>query len=218
MLRVRGGVDPLLRRPLSIHRYSDGEIEFLFREKGLGTKILAGQRAGDALDILAPLGKGFRVEREYPILIGGGIGVAPLLYLAEDCLARGLRPKLLLGGRTDRDILCHGEFSCINVPAIYSTEDGSLGETGLVTELLLREIEARDKTKMSVHACGPVPMLAALARICEAESVPCEVSLEAHMACGVGACLGCVVKGRDGKNLRVCKEGPVFDSREINWG
>ncbi|MDW7710765.1 MAG: dihydroorotate dehydrogenase electron transfer subunit [Deferrisomatales bacterium] len=219
MVKVAEGLDPLLRRPLSIHRVpaSDtGEFEVLFRAVGTGTRRLAHARVGDTLEVLAPLGRGFRLEEGRALLVGGGIGVAPLLFLAEELLGRGVGPKLLLGGRADRDVLCHDDFSCLAVPCSLATEDGSLGEPGLVTRLLERELEGGPGDAV-VYACGPAAMLAAVAQLCREAAVPCQVSLEAHMACGVGACLGCVVPGTREPYLRVCKEGPVFDAAEVSW-
>jgi dihydroorotate dehydrogenase electron transfer subunit len=222
MVRVRGGIEPLLRRPFGVHRFDaeTGEFEVLFREVGAGTKLLAHARVGDTLDVLAPLGRGFGPGGERPLLVGGGIGVAPLHFLAERYMSEDKRVKLLLGGRTEHDILCHRDFERIDLACSYVTEDGSFGETGLVTQLLSAELDTAspsDRSKVSVHVCGPIPMLAAVARLCEGYGVACEVSLESHMACGVGACLGCVVKGKDGANLRVCKEGPVFPASDIDW-
>lgn len=221
MVKTRAGTQPLLRRPLGIHRHNSatGEFEILFREAGEGTAILAGLGQCAELDILAPLGRGFSSFGEITLLVGGGIGVAPLLFLADDLTARGKSLKMLLGGRTDRDLLCHDDFQCLAVPCLVATEDGSMGEEGYVTALLARELESAgdERTKISVHACGPTPMLAAVARLAASYGVFCEVSLESHMACGVGACLGCIVKGAEGQNLRVCKEGPVFDARLIDW-
>jgi dihydroorotate dehydrogenase electron transfer subunit len=148
--------------------------------------------------------------------VGGGVGVAPLLFLAEAFLAKGVRPKLLLGARSDRDILCHDDFGCLAVPYVLATEDGSMGEPGTVTPLLEREVRAAPEA-VSVYACGPSAMLAAVAAICDRNGLPCQVSLEAYMACGFGACLGCVVPATRVEYLRVCKEGPVFDAREIRW-
>ncbi|PLX40587.1 MAG: dihydroorotate dehydrogenase electron transfer subunit [Deltaproteobacteria bacterium] len=218
MVRVRDGIAPLLRRPFSIHMVEGDEVELLYREVGEGTGIMTGLKVGDRIDVLQPLGRGFGRGGKVPLLIGGGIGVAPLLYLAHSFLAAGKSPKLLLGGRTERDILCHDQFSCLAVPTRYATEDGSLGDTGLVTALLKDELDsAEDLGGLSVHACGPIPMLSAVARLAEGAGVACEVSLEAHMACGLGACLGCVVKARDGGYVRVCADGPVFDSKKILW-
>jgi dihydroorotate dehydrogenase electron transfer subunit len=219
MVKVTDGIDPLLRRPFSIHRMmgiESGEFEILFRAVGSGTRILARTHVGDRLDVLAPLGRGFRADARRPLLVGGGIGVAPLLFLSEVFLSKGVQPKLLLGGRRDRDILCHEDFTCLAVPFSLATEDGTLGEPGLVTRLLEREL-AEKAAGTAVFACGPMPMLAAVARICREQGVPCQVSLEAHMACGVGACLGCVVAGEKHPYLRVCKEGPVFDAEEVRW-
>ncbi len=220
MVKVTDGIDPLLRRPFSIHRLvpgGSGEFEVLFRVVGEGTRRLAAVHVGERLDVLAPLGRGFRVEGARPLLVGGGVGVAPLLFLAEAFLARGVVPKLLLGGRADRDVLCHADFGCLAVPYALATEDGSLGEAGLVTRLLERELK-EPTPGTAVFACGPTPMLAAVASLAARHGVPCQVSLEAHMACGMGACLGCVLPGTREAYVRVCKEGPVFDADEIDWG
>jgi dihydroorotate dehydrogenase electron transfer subunit len=219
MVKVTDGIDPLLRRPFSIHRVLPGvagDFEVLFRAVGAGTRLLARAHVGDRVDVLAPLGRGYRLEGQRPLLVGGGVGVAPLLFLAEAFLALGTRPKLLLGGRRDRDILCHEDFSCLAVPFALATEDGSVGEAGLVTSLLERELDG-EAEGTSVFACGPMPMLAAVANVCGRRGVSCQVSLEAHMACGVGACLGCVVPGTRSPYLRVCKEGPVLDADEVLW-
>jgi dihydroorotate dehydrogenase electron transfer subunit len=142
--------------------------------------------------------------------------VAPLLFLAERFLSQGTQPKLLLGGRSDRDILCHDDFRCLAVPYALATEDGSLGEVGQVTRLLEPELGQAGSGTV-VYACGPAPMLAAVAASCRRQGVPCQVSMEAYMACGVGACLGCVVPGTEVDYLRVCKEGPVLDATEVDW-
>jgi dihydroorotate dehydrogenase electron transfer subunit len=218
MVKVSAGIDPLLRRPFSIHRMTGqdpGDFEILFRAVGAGTKLLSQTHVGDHVDVIAPLGRGFRLESERPILVGGGVGVAPLLFLAETFLQQGVRPKLLVGGRRDRDILCHEDFGCLAIPCAVATEDGSLGEPGLVTRLLDKELTTM--RGVTVYACGPIPMLASVARACQERGVPCQVSLEAHMACGVGACLGCVIPGSSAANLRVCKEGPVFDACDVRW-
>ncbi len=217
MVRVGDGLEPLLRRPFSLHRVDrSGEFELMFRVVGGGTRRLARARVGDRLDVLAPLGRGFDLADERPVLVGGGVGVAPLLFLAEALLDRGLRPTLLLGGRTDRDLLCHDDFRCLAVPYRLATEDGSLGEAGRVTRLLQPEL-TRGGEAPAVYACGPAPMLAAVAALCRGRAARCQVSLEASMACGIGACLGCVAPRPGGGYLRVCKEGPVFDAGQVAW-
>lgn len=219
MIRVGSGIDPLLRRPFSIHRVMGSgqrEFELLFRVVGLGTRQLSRVNVGERLDVLTPLGKGFSLDCEKPLLVGGGIGVAPLMFLAESFLAKGVTPKLLLGGRSDRDLLCHDEFSCLSVPYEIATEDGSKGVEGFVTKLLIKELKKAGEGAC-VYTCGPTPMLQAVADICMKREVLCQVSLEAYMACGIGACLGCVVPGVSAPYLRVCIEGPVFDARDVNW-
>lgn len=217
MLKVADSIDPLLRRPFSLHRVlPSGEFEVLFRVVGQGTRLLSAVQVGSRVDALAPLGHGFPLDAKNPLLVGGGVGVAPLLFLTEALLDRGARPKLLLGGRSDRDILCHDDFGCLAVPYELATEDGSLGEAGLVTRLLQRALKTAPPA-VTVYACGPAPMLAAVAHVCADHRVPCWVSMEAYMACGVGACLGCVIPGTQGEYLRVCKEGPVFPAQAVAW-
>jgi dihydroorotate dehydrogenase electron transfer subunit len=218
MLKVTDSIDPLLRRPFSIHRvHPSGEFEVLFRVVGQGTRLLSAVHVGNRVDAIAPLGSAFPLDvGATPLLVGGGVGVAPLLFLTDALLDRGARPKLLLGGRSDRDILCHDDFGCLAVPFELATEDGSLGEEGLVTRLLTRALGAAE-AGVTVFSCGPAPMLAAVARVCADHGVRCWVSMEAYMACGVGACLGCVIPGAGGSYLRVCKEGPVFPADAVDW-
>jgi dihydroorotate dehydrogenase electron transfer subunit len=148
-----------------------------------------------------------KIRRKRPVLLDEG------LYESQ-----GADSDFITGAirHPHRDILCHDDFGCLAVPYELATEDGSLGEEGLVTRLLARELEAAGDG-VSVFACGPSPMLAAVARACAREDTPCWVSMEAYMACGVGACLGCVIPGRSGGYLRVCKEGPVFRSEAVDW-
>ncbi|MDF1555618.1 MAG: dihydroorotate dehydrogenase electron transfer subunit [Deferrisomatales bacterium] len=217
MLKVADSIDPLLRRPFSIHRmHPSGEFEVLFRVAGQGTRLLSAVHVGTRVDAIAPLGSAFPLDAANPLLVGGGVGVAPLLFLTDALLERGSRPKLLLGGRSDRDILCHDDFGCLAVPYELATEDGSLGEEGLVTRLLTRGLRSAE-AGVTVFSCGPARMLAAVARVCADRQVPCWVSMEAYMACGVGACLGCVIPGTNGAYLRVCKEGPVFPADAVDW-
>ncbi|HEU0264662.1 MAG TPA: dihydroorotate dehydrogenase electron transfer subunit, partial [Geobacterales bacterium] len=206
MVRVRDGIDPLLRRPFGI--YDVGEftppfsgaapqpyLEILFKVVGKGTGMLATLHQGDQLDILAPLGTGFTAgpENEEKILVGGGVGLAPLYYLARRLVATS-KVRLFIGGRNRDDLLCITEFERLGVETYVATDDGSLGERGFVTEVLDKELSRRGG---SIFACGPGPMLKAVAAIADRHNVHCQVSLEAYMACGVGACLGCVTKGKE---------------------
>jgi dihydroorotate dehydrogenase electron transfer subunit len=152
--------------------------------------------------------------------VGGGVGLAPLYYLAKG-LVLSSRVRLFIGGKTKEDILCVTEFERLGVETYVATDDGTLGSRGLVTDELTRYL-ADSNNIMSMYACGPMPMLKAVADISRRQQMSCQVSLEAYMACGMGACLGCVVKGHDHNENApdyrcVCKDGPVFDFRELQW-
>lgn len=214
----RGSLDPLLRRPFSVLRVSPGEgwVEVGFRVVGRGTLYLAALSPGDRVDVLGPLGNGFRpADAERPLLVGGGTGAFGLLYLAEAFAARGIRPTVLLGFGNARESAVASCFEPVECKLDVSTEDGSRGSKGLVTEAA-RECLSRGDAD-AVFGCGPLPMLSELARLVETAGVRCQVSLEAAMACGIGACKGCVHPARGSGSLwkRVCLEGPVFDSKEV---
>ena len=233
MVRVRDAIDPLLRRPFGIFdlgnappEFSGGMeqpyLEMLYRVVGKGTAMLATLHHSDHLDLLGPLGKGFDPgdAGEEKILVGGGVGLAPLYYLAKT-LAATTRVRLFIGGKTKEDVLCVTEFERLGVETYVATDDGTLGASGLVTEVLERHLLESQRGK-GIFACGPMPMLKAVAAIAERFKIPCQVSLEAYMACGMGACLGCVVKGSEHDEFHpdyrcVCKDGPVFDFQELRW-
>jgi dihydroorotate dehydrogenase electron transfer subunit len=233
MVRVRNAIDPLLRRPFGVFDlgafttdYTDcgkqSYLEILYKVVGKGTEMLSTLHQGDHLDILGPLGKGFVPgdASDEKILVGGGVGLAPLYYLARELVTTS-RVRLFAGGRNKEDILCITEFERLGVETYVSTDDGTLGASGLVTEVLEKHLAAGVDNK-TIFACGPFPMLRAIAGIAQRHEIPCQVSLEAYMACGVGACLGCVMKGRnhtaETPDYRcVCKDGPVFDCRDLKW-
>lgn len=233
MVRVRDAIDPLLRRPFGIFdvgtmqpEYSGCNpttyLEILYKVVGKGTEALSTYHHGDHLDLIAPLGTGFDPgdPEEEKILVGGGIGIAPLYYLARTLVARS-PVRFFLGGRTRDDILCVTEFERLGVETYVATDDGTLGDRGLVTDVMERHIR-EDGRKKTIYACGPMPMLEAVAGIARRTSTPCQVSLEAYMACGMGACLGCVVKGKDHSDETpdyrcVCKDGPVFSFDQLMW-
>ncbi|HEX8960804.1 MAG TPA: dihydroorotate dehydrogenase electron transfer subunit [Geobacteraceae bacterium] len=233
MVKVRDAIDPLLRRPFGVFDlgtmppefaggFEQAYLEILYRVVGKGTATLAALHHGDHLDILAPLGKGFEPgdPAGEKILVGGGVGLAPLYYLAKQLVGNS-RVRLFIGGKSKEDILCVTEFERLGVETYVATDDGTLGASGLVTEVMERHLTEATGAK-SLFACGPMPMLKAVAEIARYHQIPCQVSLEAYMACGMGACLGCVVKGREhGENLPdyrcVCKDGPVFDFQELQW-
>lgn len=209
-LRVPGQTAAVLRRPFSIHDVVGDRIVVLYRVVGNGTRALAAVRPGGTIDITGPLGRSFRIRpSRNPLVVAGGIGIAPLQFLLRRMTARGQRPRLLYGCLTRGALLPH-----LPVPRSLTTDDGSCGARGLVTAALARELGRR--AGAAVYACGPWPMLRETARLCRERGVPCQVSLEARMACGVGACQGCVVKGT-ASYLTVCHDGPVFDARAIDW-
>jgi dihydroorotate dehydrogenase electron transfer subunit len=214
-IRVSSGTssDPFLRRPLSIFSLDldKGRLGLLFRVVGKGTSILAGMKDGDHLDIIGPLGRGFEIRENLKkiAIIGGGIGVAPLLELADRATKKGIEVHTLIGARTASMVLCSDEFRSWSTTLEIATDDGSMGKRSLVTDLLSEFLE-REKVD-GLFACGPVQMLKTVAKMARSSDLPCQVSLEARMACGIGACLGCTIKTqRDGKYLKVCKDGPVF--------
>lgn len=238
MVRVSNQLDPLLRRPFAIHRIqradTKGEsagnnfyIEILYKVVGKGTEILSEMKEHDKVDILGPFGNGYRIDPSIrtAVLIGGGIGAAPLLSLAEKIISKCSRLEsilLLLGGKGTDDVLCIKEYEKLGVEVRLATEDGSLGKRGTVVELLLDCLKSGDYIQDSFtycFACGPDAMLKEVSKITAEKGISCQISLEARMACALGACLGCAVKTKAGGDIykNVCKDGPVFDSKEIVW-
>jgi dihydroorotate dehydrogenase electron transfer subunit len=204
------GERPYLPRAFSVARHQRGESHFLLEDVGPGTRRLCELRRGDRLWALGPLGRGFTaaadLDQRRPLLVGGGVGIAPLAILQD---ALGERATVLLGFR-DR-ARAHG--AALLSDARVATDDGSVGHHGLVTELLARELE-RDPHAV-VYACGPAGMLEGVRALCERSHTPAQLALEAGMACGFGACFGCAVARRGGGYLRVCVDGPVIDAAEI---
>jgi len=216
-VKVSDSCQPLLRRPLGIHRVSGANILLLYEVLGPATKILAKRKAGEFLDILGPLGNGFDcgVGGQPPVLVAGGMGVAPLLFLAEKL--KRLKPLVLIGARSKAQILCEKEFKKLGCSVKIATDDGSQGFKGKVTDLLRKVLLENSRTrelKNSIYTCGPRPMLKEISKIAKNYRIPAQVSLEEHMSCGIGACLGCVVNTKAGFQ-RVCKEGPVFNTDEV---
>jgi len=219
-IKITDAYEPLLRRPFSIHRLSGAGIEILYQIVGKGTEILSQKKAGQYLDIIGPLGNGFTYRlpshraTQLSVLVAGGMGVAPLLFLAETIFTR--KPLVLIGAKTRSDVLCEKEFRKLGCNVKIATDDGSKGFKGYVSKLLKKELSTIDYRLSTIYSCGPRPMLREIAVISKEYNIPAQVSLEEHMACGMGACLGCVVNTQDGFK-RVCKEGPVFNADEIVW-
>ena len=214
-VRVDGSPSTFLRRPISINFVDrqQNELWLLVATVGEGTRQLAQLRAGDLLNCLLPLGNGFTPAKasEQVLLIGGGVGVAPLLYMGAEMKGKGIEPTFLLGARTAKDLLLTDIFNKYG-RVFVTTEDGSEGEKGFVTNHSILQQERFDR----ISTCGPTPMMKAVARLAKAEGIDCEVSLENLMACGLGACLCCVEKTVNG-NLCVCKDGPVFNVQRLLW-
>lgn len=209
----------LLRRPFSIFQVSGDTLSILYKTVGQGTEVLSRMRAGEELSLIGPLGHGFTVPRpggETPLLVAGGYGMAALFLLAERSPQKGV---VLVGGRRRVDILCEAEFRALGWEVRVATEDGSHGEKGLVTQLLLAEAK-RQLPGRKLFACGPKPMLKAVGQLAAKFNLPAELSLDEHMGCGMGVCLACVVPIRTETGWeyqRTCTEGPVFDSRQVAW-
>jgi len=214
---------PLLRRPFSIHRVSQDEIYILFKIRGRGTKILAQCEEGEYLDVLGPLGRGFNYTLDVNcyqryILLGGGIGVAPLLFLGEKLGEKKGFPSVfvLLGAKQKEEVLCEENFLSLGFKVMVATDDGSKGFKGTVVNLLSAQIASwGDRVRSKVYACGPREMIYEFAHMVKKFPwVDGEVLVEEVMGCGIGACCSCVVRTKEGYK-KVCKEGPVFKVHEI---
>lgn len=218
-VRVDDSPSTFLRRPISIN-FVDREANqlwLLVAAIGDGTRRLSRLEAGDKLNVMLPLGNSFTMPSRAEagsvsyLLVGGGVGVAPLLYMGRQLAAMGCRPTYLLGARTEADLLMLPEFEKYG-DVLVTTEDGSCGEKGFVTNHSVLQAKAFDR----IATCGPKPMMMAVARYAKAKGISCEVSLENKMACGVGACL-CCVENTTGGNVCVCKEGPVMNINNLLW-
>ena len=240
MLRVNDLKDPFLRRPFSFSRIyppqekktkpeDEGALEICYKIAGRGTFLMTQLREGQRLDLLGPLGKGFwaTADRKRAILVGGGIGIAPLIPWAEHL--QGVRKKkkiiskalaetpevlVLIGGKSRERILGIKEFKKMGLEPQMATEDGSLGMSGSATDLLERELMTQGRNSATLYACGPMPMLARVSQIADQFDLPCQVLLEARMACGVGACLGCAVKVKERSFGGIPESGESTDGRE----
>ena len=200
-----GAERPYFPRALSFARWRAGEAQFLLEDVGPGSRRLCALEPGEQVWSLAPLGRGFRAPRarRRALLVGGGVGIAPLAILQDELRV----PTTVLLGFRDRERARGGQLLR---DARIASDDGSVGHHGLVTDLLAQELA--EDARAEVYACGPARMLEGVRALCEAERVPAQLSLEAPMACGYGACFGCAVPARDGSYLRVCVDGPVLDA------
>lgn len=214
-LRVDNSTSTFLRRPISINYVdiSANEVWFLIQIVGDGTRKLSTLKEGDIVNVVMPLGNGFNLDGDIksPILIGGGVGTAPMLMLGAELNKKGIRPTFLLGARSSKDLLQLDLFNELG-DLYVTTEDGTMGEKGYVTQHSILMNKRFDK----IFCCGPKPMMVAVAKYAKSNDICCEVSLENMMACGVGACLCCVENTKEG-HLCVCTEGPVFNIDRLLW-
>ena len=213
-VQVSNRTAPLLRRPLGVAGVDkkQGVVRLIYRIIGEATRILADVCSGDVISVVGPLGHGFDRSAKHPLLVGGGTGLAPLLYLAESMVDEGIKPDVLMGGRTADDLFWKDIYVDLVERMGLTTDDGSLGTPGTVMAelpLMLRRLHYD-----CVYVCGPVPMMKAVSAAVLEKGIKCQVSLEKYMGCGLGACLSCSCQGV-GKRLKVCKDGPVFWAEEV---
>ena len=217
-IKVSDTTEPFLRRPISIFNIDGENVEFIFQVKGKGTELLSNKKIGDKIDVLGPLGKGNFTVKEYSnvAIIGGGIGTYPLYELAKE-LKDKAKVNMYLGFRDKTLVTCEKDFENLGLnKLVVATDDGSYKEKGYAIDFMKKDIEENKVDK--IFACGPLPMLRAVKKFAEENNIPCEVSLEERMGCGVGACLGCAIQIGTGENAKyghVCKDGPVFDAKDV---
>lgn len=203
----------LLRRPISVCNVEANTLWILVAKVGRGSISIADTHEGSPLNVILPLGNTFSLQGvKRPLLVGGGVGIAPMLYLAKTFAEQGVRSDLLLGGRTAEQLCLLEEFRLYG-DLYLTTEDGSIDHKGRVTEHPLWATAQYDR----IYTCGPKPMMMAIHRLAQESNIDCEVSLENTMACGIGACLCCVEDTHSGGNVCVCTEGPVFNSKRLKW-
>lgn len=219
-IRVVDNIEPLLRRPISIYNAdkNKGEVEFIFQIKGKGTDLLAKRNEGELLDVMGPLGHGtFKFEGYKNIaIIGGGIGIFPLHELSKRAKEAGVSSKIYIGFRNKDLVILEDEFKKVCQELILTTDDGSYAKSGFAINFLKEDVKQNKPD--CIYACGPLPMLKAVQSLAKEENIPCQISLEERMACGMGVCLGCAVKyvGSDNVNYKhVCKNGPVFNAKDV---
>lgn len=220
MIRTSSKLDPILRRPFSICGTQEGDMLLvLYRIIGKGTRLLSSVGQGETLSVLGPLGTGFKFpeKEQKAILVSGGIGIAPLIFLAQKMKDREM--KFLSGYRSVKEMVPIEWAGLSGIHDYVSTDDGTMGHQGPVTDLFETAInESQDRA--FVFSCGPFPMLKKVAEITLEREILCQVSVETHMACGLGACQGCAVRASSQENrtyFHVCQDGPVFDARSLDW-
>jgi len=211
MIKCSNLIYPLLRRPFAIHKVNKDSFEILYKVVGEGTKILSEKRKGDEIDILGPLGKGFTLDHNFSstVILGTGVGCAPLLFLAEELSKRNKKIFILLGGKDESFILRSEEFKKFG-ECFFILKSKGESVFSFFKDFI------KDK-KTFVYVCTNRALSKEIGNFCKIQNIPCEISLESHMGCGIGVCLGCVIYGRNNKFLKVCKDGPVFSAKEVDW-
>jgi dihydroorotate dehydrogenase electron transfer subunit len=221
-VRVRDAIDPLLRRPFSVHRVSaeKNTVELLYRIVGRGTRLMSKLKSGDRLNLMGPLGNGFDLETpfDHALIVAGGMGSAPVFFLIDTLLDQGKQVTLFWGVKDGKEIFGTEEFKKRGVDVRIATEDGTVGRKGLVTDLLLPFL-AKEKNSSSLcgFVCGPECMLGSVQKLASKTAFSWQASLEERMACGIGVCRGCGVHLRDVGMKMVCDDGPVFNLKEIDF-
>ncbi len=214
-IKAGPNADPLLRRPFSIYDRAGSVLEIVVRVVGRGTAWLSGCRAGADIDVLAPLGRGFTLaEDKRALIVGGGVGNAPLQYLARELRARACRVTYLYGAASGEFVYCEDAFRAASDDFLLTTDDGSAGRRGRITDALA-EVLAQRAFDIA-YVCGPTPMMRAAAALLAPRDIAFELSVENYFGCGIGVCSGCSIGTTDGLR-RACVDGPVFDGRAIHW-
>jgi dihydroorotate dehydrogenase electron transfer subunit len=212
-VHIKCGESLLLRRPISICDIDGEQLRIVFEVRGEGTQWLSQRKAGDELDVMGPLGHGFDVSGGKLLVVGGGIGIPPMLHTAKCCKGE---VHAALGFRSGDRAMLLSEFQLVAKSVSVASDDGSIGIHGFV-DSLVREALEREKGFAGILACGPKLMLRSVAKVAAEFNIPCQVSMEERMGCGVGACLVCACKTADGHYKHACKDGPVFRSEEVDW-
>ena len=221
-IRINENLDPFLRRPISIYNLDkeNGILEFIFQVRGKGTELLSKKKEGDKIDIIGPLGNGTFKFEEYKniAVIGGGIGIFPLYELSKQAKNTGKEVYTYLGFRNKDLVTLEKEFEDVSTTLTITTDDGSYKNSGFAINYLKNDLEKNNID--CIYACGPLPMLKAVKKLAEEKEIPCQISLEEKMGCGMGVCLGCAVRTATSTDdnpqyLHVCKAGPVFNSKMV---
>jgi dihydroorotate dehydrogenase electron transfer subunit len=219
-LRIHEGIDPLLRRPFSIHRVHRNRniLNLLYKVVGRGTDLMRSFKKGDTVDLLGPLGKGFEIDRDFQqaLIVAGGMGSAPMFFLIDELMNAGKKVILYWGAKNKNEIYQLSELKKTDAEVHITTDDGSMGHKGMITDLFESSIHLHQNSdSFRGFICGPKGMIRAMQKIAERTRFSWQVSMEERMACGIGVCMGCGIKMKSGMHQMVCSDGPVFDLSEV---